>query len=200
MRENDPDRALRATMESFLAALESSVDTDASLAQVYAAQSAGPVSPDQYSVESRNPISPNLQGRILVVNDNKTLRQLIRINLELEGFEVLTAASKLQAQETTRQVELDVVVLEIMPDYEAVGQIIVEIDPSIKVILTGVSTPTTEPPFPLHDQIARPFEVSDLVSAVSKAIAARRQPRAAPGEAKKETDSQWMSFSRPTGC
>ncbi|CAM5675610.1 DNA-binding NtrC family response regulator OS=Streptomyces griseomycini OX=66895 GN=FHS37_007419 PE=4 SV=1 [Streptomyces griseomycini] len=62
MRENDPDRALRATMESFLAALESSVDTDASLAQVYAAQSAGPVSPDQYSVESRIPFHQIFKG------------------------------------------------------------------------------------------------------------------------------------------
>ncbi|CAM5726427.1 hypothetical protein SBADM41S_09114 [Streptomyces badius] len=37
-------------------------------------------------------------GRALVVDDNKVIRQLIRVNLELEGFEVVTAADGVEAR------------------------------------------------------------------------------------------------------
>ncbi len=36
-------------------------------------------------------VSGGACGRVLVVDDNKVIRQLIRVNLELEGFEVVTA-------------------------------------------------------------------------------------------------------------
>jgi len=54
---------------------------------------------------------PGLSGRILVVDDNKVIRQLIRVNLELEGFEVVTAADGAECLDVVHHVRPDVVTL-----------------------------------------------------------------------------------------
>ncbi|MER5768872.1 response regulator [Streptomyces sp. NPDC001985] len=53
-------------------------------------------------------------GRVLVVDDNRVIRQLIRVNLELEGFEVVTAADGAECLEVVRQVQPDVVTLDVV--------------------------------------------------------------------------------------
>ncbi|MEK2471689.1 response regulator [Streptomyces noursei] len=57
---------------------------------------------------------PGLSGRILVVDDNKVIRQLIRVNLELEGFEVVTAADGAECLDVVHRVRPDVVTLDVM--------------------------------------------------------------------------------------
>ena len=56
---------------------------------------------------------PGVSGRVLVVDDNKVIRQLIRVNLELEGFEVVTAADGAECLEVVHQVRPDVVTLDV---------------------------------------------------------------------------------------
>ncbi|KUJ64437.1 hypothetical protein ACZ90_57785 [Streptomyces albus subsp. albus] len=57
-----------------------------------------------------------MTGRVLVVDDNKVIRQLIRVNLELEGFEVVTAADGAECLEIVHQVRPDVITLDaVMP-------------------------------------------------------------------------------------
>ncbi|MBH5337003.1 response regulator [Streptomyces pactum] len=57
-----------------------------------------------------------MTGRVLVVDDNKVIRQLIRVNLELEGFEVVTAADGAECLEIVNQVRPDVITLDaVMP-------------------------------------------------------------------------------------
>ncbi|WP_063777451.1 response regulator [Streptomyces sp. 769] len=56
---------------------------------------------------------PGLSGRILVVDDNKVIRQLIRVNLELEGFEVVTAADGAECLDVVHRVRPDVVTLDV---------------------------------------------------------------------------------------
>ena len=51
---------------------------------------------------------------MLVVDDEAVIRQLIVINLELEGFEVYEAADGLQALEKARELDPDVVTLDVM--------------------------------------------------------------------------------------
>lgn len=52
--------------------------------------------------------------RILVVDDDPDIVELLQYNLEKEGYEVATAADGREALETARRVEPDVVLLDIM--------------------------------------------------------------------------------------
>ncbi|RKE21135.1 response regulator [Streptomyces sp. TLI_171] len=53
-------------------------------------------------------------GRVLVVDDSEVIRQLIRVNLELEGFEVVTAADGAECLEVVGRVDPDVVTLDVV--------------------------------------------------------------------------------------
>ncbi|MFD5782337.1 response regulator [Streptomyces sp. NPDC126933] len=53
-------------------------------------------------------------GRVLVVDDNRVIRQLIRVNLELEGFEVVTAADGAECLDVVHEVRPDVVTLDVV--------------------------------------------------------------------------------------
>jgi CheY-like chemotaxis protein len=53
-------------------------------------------------------------GRVLVVDDNRVIRQLIRVNLELEGFEVVTAADGVECLEVVHEVAPDVITLDVV--------------------------------------------------------------------------------------
>ncbi|WP_404793822.1 response regulator [Streptomyces tendae] len=57
---------------------------------------------------------PRASGRILVVDDNKVIRQLIRVNLELEGFEVVTAGDGVECLEVVHQMRPDAVTLDVV--------------------------------------------------------------------------------------
>jgi CheY-like chemotaxis protein len=50
---------------------------------------------------------------VLVVDDNKVIRQLIRVNLELEGIEVVTASDGVECLEVVHQVRPDLVTLDV---------------------------------------------------------------------------------------
>jgi CheY-like chemotaxis protein len=53
-------------------------------------------------------------GRVLVVDDDDVIRQLIRVNLELEGFEVYTANDGEDAIAKARELQPAVITLDIM--------------------------------------------------------------------------------------
>jgi DNA-binding response OmpR family regulator len=57
---------------------------------------------------------PERAPRVLVVDDEAVIRQLIAINLELEGFEVHQAVDGLDAVDKARTVDPDVVTLDVM--------------------------------------------------------------------------------------
>ncbi|MGX4689811.1 response regulator [Streptomyces sp. JNUCC 63] len=59
-------------------------------------------------------VVPAAPGRVLVVDDNKVIRQLIRVNLELEGLEVVTAADGAECLDVVHQVRPDVVTLDVV--------------------------------------------------------------------------------------
>ncbi|WP_163554477.1 response regulator transcription factor [Candidatus Frankia alpina] len=52
--------------------------------------------------------------RVLVVDDDAVIRQLVVVNLELEGFEVHTAVDGVDALEMVRSVAPQVITLDIM--------------------------------------------------------------------------------------
>jgi CheY-like chemotaxis protein len=53
-------------------------------------------------------------GRVLVVDDDEVIRQLIAVNLQLEGFEVLTAVDGQDCLERVRDIAPDVITLDVM--------------------------------------------------------------------------------------
>jgi DNA-binding response OmpR family regulator len=53
-------------------------------------------------------------GRVLVVDDDEVIRQLIAVNLTLEGFDVVTAVDGRDCLEKVSQVSPDVITLDIM--------------------------------------------------------------------------------------
>lgn len=53
-------------------------------------------------------------GRVLVVDDDEVIRQLIAVNLQLEGFEVATAVDGQDCLERVAEVRPDVVTLDVM--------------------------------------------------------------------------------------
>ncbi|MFI9265785.1 response regulator [Streptomyces werraensis] len=59
-------------------------------------------------------VVPSTSGRVLVVDDNKVIRQLIRVNLELEGIEVVTAADGAECLEVVHQVRPDLITLDVV--------------------------------------------------------------------------------------
>jgi CheY-like chemotaxis protein len=54
------------------------------------------------------------RGRVLVVDDSAVIRQLITVNLELEGFEVVTAFDGQDALDKIHEVAPDVVTIDVM--------------------------------------------------------------------------------------
>jgi DNA-binding response OmpR family regulator len=52
--------------------------------------------------------------RVLVVDDDEVIRQLITVNLELEGFEVHTASDGQDCLDKIKEVTPDVVTLDVM--------------------------------------------------------------------------------------
>lgn len=53
-------------------------------------------------------------GRVLVVDDDEVIRQLIAVNLQLEGFEVHTAVDGRDCLERVREISPDVITLDVM--------------------------------------------------------------------------------------
>src|SRR5215472_16766017 len=53
-------------------------------------------------------------GRVLVVDDDEVIRQLIAVNLTLEGFDVETAVDGRDCLEKVASVEPDVITLDVM--------------------------------------------------------------------------------------
>jgi CheY-like chemotaxis protein len=53
-------------------------------------------------------------GRVLVVDDDEVIRQLIAVNLQLEGFEVVTAVDGQDCLDRVRDIAPDVITLDVM--------------------------------------------------------------------------------------
>jgi len=53
-------------------------------------------------------------GRVLVVDDDEVIRQLIAVNLQLEGFEVFTAVDGQDCLDRVDEIKPDVITLDVM--------------------------------------------------------------------------------------
>ncbi|MEV0958171.1 CheY-like chemotaxis protein [Streptomyces griseus] len=118
-------------------------------------------------------------GRVLVVDDNKVIRQLIRVNLELEGFEVVTAADGVECLDLVHEVCPDVITLDVvMPRLDGIQTAArLRADPRtghLPVAVISACTPR-EVASGVDAFLAKPFEPSELVRMVRR-LARREDP------------------------
>ena len=109
-------------------------------------------------------------ARVLVVDDEPSIRLLCRINLELEGHEVLEAHSLATARAVLEEQEVDVVVLDVHLRGERSDGLVTDCHarrPSVPVVLVTGSIDITHPGSSEADAILpKPFELDQLLSAV----------------------------------
>jgi CheY-like chemotaxis protein len=115
--------------------------------------------------------------RVLVVDDDAVIRQLICVNLELEGFEVHTAEDGQDALDKIRDVDPAVVTLDIMmprlDGWETAARL--RNDPAtahVKVILLSARAQEADlrrgQGIGVDAYLTKPFDPDDLVEAVRR--------------------------------
>jgi DNA-binding NtrC family response regulator len=112
--------------------------------------------------------------RILVVDDEPSIRLVCRANLELDGHEVLEAHSLTSARATLEEEEVDVVVLDVHLHGERSDPLVGECHarrPPVPVVLLTGSVEVTEARLSEPDAILpKPFELDQLLSAVRNLV------------------------------
>ena len=116
-------------------------------------------------------------GRVLVVDDDDVIRQLISVNLELEGFDVTTAVDGQDCLDKVKDVQPAVITLDIMmprlDGWEAASRL--RADPEtadIKVVL--LSARAQEADLQRGDRIGvdayltKPFDPDELIATVRR--------------------------------
>jgi DNA-binding NtrC family response regulator len=108
--------------------------------------------------------------RVLVVDDEPSIRLLCRVNLELDGHEVLEAHSLASARATLAEEDIDVLVLDVHLHRERSDALVTECHarrPPIPVLLVTGSVEITHPGLSEADAILpKPFELDQLLSTV----------------------------------
>ncbi|KIF67974.1 hypothetical protein HY68_03800 [Streptomyces sp. AcH 505] len=115
-------------------------------------------------------------GRVLVVDDNRVIRQLIRVNLELEGFEVVTAADGAECLDVVNHVQPDVITLDVvMPRLDGISTAArLRADPRTSHVPIAVISACTQ--YEVDAGVAagvdaflgKPFEPADLIRIVRR--------------------------------
>jgi two-component system, OmpR family, response regulator len=114
---------------------------------------------------------------VLVVDDDPALRMLCRINLELDGYEVLEAESVDEAAGRAAENRVDVVLLDIRMG-EGLGsglnllERLPEERPSVALLTGSVDLSRFEPPVGVDAIITKPFSLDELATVV-RDLAAR---------------------------
>ena len=116
-------------------------------------------------------------GRVLVVDDDDVIRQLIRINLELEGFEVTSAVDGQDCLDKAAAVNPVVITLDIMmprmDGWETASRL--RADPGtagIKVVLLSARAQDADRQrgdrLGVDAYLTKPFDPDDLVETVRR--------------------------------
>ncbi|MDG9692408.1 MULTISPECIES: response regulator [unclassified Streptomyces] len=132
----------------------------------------------RWPVRTYSRVVPRASGRVLVVDDNKVIRQLIRVNLELEGFEVVTAGDGAECLEVVHQVRPDVVTLDVvMPRLDGVRTAArLRADPRTRDLPIAIVSACTQYEIDAGFDagadafLSKPFEPAELVALVRQLV------------------------------
>lgn len=128
---------------------------------------------------------------MLVVDDNKVIRQLIRVNLELEGLEVVTASDGVECLEVVHQVRPDLVTLDVvMPRLDGLRTAArLRADPRTHDLPLAVISACTQYEVEAGVEagvdafLSKPFDPAELVRLVRRLIDGRRAAEGSGGPA-----------------
>jgi CheY-like chemotaxis protein len=129
------------------------------------------------------------------VDDNKVIRQLIRVNLELEGLEVVTAADGAECLDVVHQVRPDVVTLDVvMPRLDGLRTAaLLRADPRTRDLPLAIVSACTQYEVDsgldigVDAFLAKPFEPSELVRIVRRLIDGKKGGGEDEGEGEGDT-------------
>jgi putative nucleotidyltransferase with HDIG domain len=119
----------------------------------------------------------NRNGKILIVDDEKSIRLLLKEVLEKEGYTVRTTADAFDALDLVRSTDIDLVLTDIkMPGMSGI-ELIEEAskikDDVIFMIMTGyasIDSARKAMKYGVYDYISKPFDLSYMKLAVSRAF------------------------------
>ncbi|MFF4308387.1 response regulator [Streptomyces sp. NPDC001601] len=132
----------------------------------------------RWPVRTYSRVVPGASGRVLVVDDNKVIRQLIRVNLELEGIEVVTAADGAECLDVVHRVRPDVITLDVvMPRLDGLRTAAqLRADPRTHDLPLAIVSACTQQEVEtgldvgVDAFLAKPFEPAELVQVVRELI------------------------------
>ena len=116
-------------------------------------------------------------GCVLVVDDDDVIRQLITVNLELEGFEVATAVDGQDCLDKVKDVRPDVITLDIMmprlDGWEAASRLRADPETSdIKVVLLSARAQEADiergSRIGVDAYLTKPFDPDELIEVVRR--------------------------------
>ncbi|MFF3849483.1 response regulator [Streptomyces sp. NPDC002328] len=118
---------------------------------------------------------------MLVVDDNKVIRQLIRVNLELEGLEVVTASDGAECLDVVHHVRPDLVTLDVvMPRLDGLRTAArLRADPLTRDLPLAIISACTPHEVEAGLEagvdafLSKPFEPSQLITLVQELMAGR---------------------------
>ncbi|MGV3767291.1 MAG: response regulator transcription factor [Chitinophagaceae bacterium] len=125
---------------------------------------------------------PHYKASVLLVEDEEHLHETLRLNLELEGYEVTSAYDGSQAMKSIQQEYFDVIVLDIMlPEMDGIS-----VTESVRLqnndvpilILSAKNTPAdkiTGLKKGADDYLTKPFNLEELLLRVDKLISKNKR-------------------------
>ncbi len=136
-----------------------------------------------------SPVAAGPRPRVLVVDDEPNIVNLVRMSLRFHGFDVVTAASGGEALRAVAATRPDLIVLDVMlPDtdgFEVCRRLRARPDTDVPVIFLtarhGPADKVTGLTYGGDDYVTKPFSVDELVARVRAVL--RRAHRGAPGPA-----------------
>ncbi len=139
---------------------------------------------------------------VLVVDDEARMRRFIRMNLELEGYQVIEAENGLRALEQIRTYAPDLIIMDVMmPEmdgFEAL-RLLREIS-TVPVILLTVKSDEEDKIYGLglgaDDYITKPFSPRELNSRVNAVLRRAEWPAPAPRTILRIDDRLAIDFNR----
>ncbi|MCB8982832.1 MAG: response regulator transcription factor [Ardenticatenaceae bacterium] len=139
---------------------------------------------------------------ILIVDDEARMRRFIRMNMELEGYQVIEAENGLQALEQIRKYTPDLVVMDVMmPEMDGFEtlRLLREIS-TVPVILLTVKSDEEDKIHGLglgaDDYITKPFSPRELNSRVSAVMRRAEWPAPPPRTVLRIDDRLSVDFNR----
>ena len=122
-----------------------------------------------------------VKGRVLVVDDEESIRSILSRKLETEGYFCVTASDGREAMEKASQHEFDLVLTDIkmpgMSGIEVLSHIIAEHPDTCVIMITAVSdaqTAVDAMKTGAYDYVTKPFDLEALGMRVEKALERRR--------------------------